>query len=303
MTNSVKYPEIISLGYCSNDFLCRVPEIPIDHKVEIIEHEIQGGGPAADVAVAVARLGLSVLFVTSIGDDDNGQRIIQDLKKEGIDTSRIAVRAGCNSPISYCWIDSAGKRSVAWSKRNLKLLTAAEAPIDLIPHAKLLHLDGHHPDAAVAAAKVAHEAGVLVCLDAGTFTPRIEELLNLTDILIASEYFARKVTNKTDLNLALIDLLQYGARVTGITLGEGGSIFWNDGEILHCPIFELPVVDTTGAGDAFHAGFEFQYLHTSDLISCAKFASAVSGLKCGKLGARAGLPTLKQVKTFLANQK
>lgn len=303
MADSVRYPEFISLGYCSNDHLCRLPEIPIDHKVEMIEHEIQGGGPAADAAVAAARLGLSTLFATSIGDDDDGRRILRDLEAEGIDTSRIAVRPGCGSPISYCWIDAAGKRSVAWSKNGLKLLTAAEAPVDLIPHAKLLHLDGHHPDAAVAAAQAAHEAGVPVCLDAGTFTPRIDELLELTDLLIASEYFARRATGETDLDRALVGLLRYGARVTGITLGEGGSIFWNDGKILRCPIFQLPVVDTTGAGDSFHAGFEFQYLRTNDLMSCARFASAVSGLKCGRLGARAGLPTLEQVETFLANQR
>lgn len=104
--------EFVAMGYCSNDYLCRVPQIPIDHKVEIIEHQIQGGGPAADAAVAAARLGLRTMFVTSVGNDDGGKRILADLAREGIDISRIPVREGCGSPMAYCWIDSDGKRSV-----------------------------------------------------------------------------------------------------------------------------------------------------------------------------------------------
>ena len=143
--------EFVAMGYCSNDYLCRVPQIPIDHKVEIIEHQIQGGGPAADAAVAAARLGLRTMFVTSVGNDDGGKRILADLAREGIDTSRIPVREGCGSPMAYCWIDSDGKRSVAWTHNGLRLLTAEEVPYDVIAGAKMLHLDGHHPEAALAA--------------------------------------------------------------------------------------------------------------------------------------------------------
>lgn len=72
MEMSPQAPEFIALGYCSNDHLCRVPSIPIDHKVEIIEHQIQGGGPAADAAVAAARLGLRTMFLTSVGATPKG---------------------------------------------------------------------------------------------------------------------------------------------------------------------------------------------------------------------------------------
>ena len=152
-------------------------------------------------------------------------------------------------------------------------------------------------------ARAAKAAGVLVNLDAGTFTPRIGELLELADILIASEFFARKWSGENELEKALAGLKTLGARVTGVTAGSAGSmLIAEDGTILRCPAFrDLPVVDSTGAGDAYHCGFGVRYLETGDLRECMRFASAFAGLKCGKLGARAGLPTRKEVDEFLRN--
>lgn len=205
--------------------------------------------------------------------------------------------------MAYCWIDADGKRSVAWTHNGLRLLTAEEVPCDVIAGAKMLHLDGHHPEAALAAARCAKENGVLFNFDAGTIRPGVEQLVELADLLIASEYFARTFTGEQDLDRALMKLAKFQAKVTGITLGSGGSIFCDNGEIRRVPAFPVPVVDTTGAGDSFHAGFAFKYLQTQDIGVCARFASAVAAIKCGKLGARAGLPTLEQVETFLKEQE
>ena len=216
-------------------------------------------------AATAARLGLRTMFVTSVGNDDGGKRILADLAREGIDISRIPVREGCGSPMAYCWIDSDGKRSVAWTHNGLRLLSAEEVPCDVIAGAKMLHLDGHHPEAALAAARCAKENGVLFNFDAGTIRPGVEQLVELADLLIASEYFARTFTGEQDLDRALLKLAKYQAKVTGITLGAGGSIFLDNGEIRRFPIFPAPVVDTTGAGDSFHAGFAFKYLQTQDI--------------------------------------
>ncbi len=292
--------EFVALGYCSNDYLCRIPEIPIDSKVEIIERMVQGGGPAGDAAVGAARLGLRAAFVSSVGNDMEGEIILADFAAEQVDTSAIAVRKDGSSPVAYCWITPDGKRSVAWSKKNLVLLKEDEIPVAMIRNARMLHLDGHHPDAAVAAAKVAKAAGVLINLDAGTFTPRIDELLQLADILIASEAFARKWSGENDLEKALRKLGSLPAKVVGVTAGSEGSMVLDGDEILHCPAFtNLPVVDTTGAGDAYHCGFGAAYLRGMELSECMRFGSAFAGLKCGKLGARAGLPSRAETEAFL----
>ncbi len=293
--------QFVGLGYCSNDHLCRIAEIPIDSKTEMLEHMIQGGGPAADATVGAARLGLKAAFVTAIGDDADGVKILADFQADKVDVSGIRVRKGGCSPIAYCWVTNDGGRSVAWTRNKLELLKADEIPLEMIRGAKVLHLDGHHPDAAVAAAKAAKAAGVLVNLDAGTFTPRIDELLALADIIIASEAFARRWSGEEHLEAALRKLKTIGAKVTGLTAGSKGSLLiQDDGSILHCPAFSgLPIVDTTGAGDAYHCGFVVAYLEGRSPMECMRFGSAFAGLKCGKLGARAGLPTMAETEAFL----
>lgn len=292
--------DFVGLGFCSNDYLAVLPEIPIDNKLQMLEHLVQGGGPAATAAVAAARLGVSAAFVGIVGDDDPGKRIISDFEMEGVSTDGMVIRPGAASAIAYCWIEqSTGKRSVAWTRGTLKELQADEVDPELIRNAKILHIDGHNPKAALAAAKEAKKHGVIVNLDAGTLRDGVPELLPYVTILIASELFARQYTGETDLEKALLKLGEIGAPVTGLTMGEQGALMLDHGKILHCPAFKIEPVDTTGAGDVYHAAFGVRYLETQDLMECMRFASAVSAIKCLKLGGRAGIPSRKEVDAFL----
>jgi len=293
--------DFVGLGFCSNDYLALLPEIPMDSKVKMLDHLIQGGGPAATSTVAAARLGRSAAFIGVVGDDDPGKRILRDFAAEKVGVCGMVVRPGETSPIAYCWIDApSGKRSVAWTRGTLAELTAAEIDLDLVARAKILHLDGHNPAAALAAAQTARRHRVLVNMDAGTLRDGVPELLPYADILIASEAFARGYTGQDDLAKAIVKLAQIGARVTGITMGELGSMVLDNGKILHCPAFPVTPVDTTGAGDVYHTGFAVRYLETRDLGECMRFASAVSALKCRKLGGRTGIPVRHEVDEFLA---
>ena len=293
--------DFTGLGFCSNDYIALLPEIPLDSKVKMLEHLIQGGGPGATSTVAASRLGVASAFISSVGDDEAGKMIISDLEKEGVSTSSMLIRQGTASPVAYCWVEAdTGKRSVAWTRGGLVEVKPEEVDFELIARAKVLHLDGHHTDAAIAAAKFARANNVLVNFDAGTMRDGVPELLNCADILITSEEFARKVTGENELEKALFALAGIGAKVTGITMGELGSMVLAEGKILRCPAFKVDkVVDTTGAGDVYHTGFAVRYLETDDLMECMRFASAVSALKCGKLGGRTGIPTRKEVDEFL----
>ena len=82
-------------------------------------------------------------------------------------------------------------------------------------------------------------------------------------------------------------------------MGKAGSMALEGGRIVRCPAFRVEAVDTTGAGDVYHAAFAVRYLETRDLYDCMRFASAVSALKCLKLGGRAGIPSRAQVDDFL----
>ena len=292
--------DYVGLGFCSTDYLALLPEIPIDNKVQMLRHLVQGGGPAATATVAVARLGLCAAFIGIIGDDEPGKWILRDFEAEKVLTDGIRVRVGQTSPIAYCWVDAgSGKRSVAWTRGTLQELQAEEVDLDLVRGAKLLHLDGHNPKAALIAAKEARKCGIPVLLDAGTLRDGVRELLPYVTILIASELFARQYSGEDDLKKALCKLGEIGAEVAGVTMGKEGSMVLDNGNILHCPAFKIDAVDTTGAGDVYHAGFGVRYLETKNLMECMRFASAVSALKCQQLGGRTGIPSRKQVDEFL----
>lgn len=296
----MKKCDFVGLGFCSNDYLALLPEIPIDNKVQMLEHLVQGGGPAATATVAAARLGVSAAFIGMTGDDEPGKWIVRDFESEKVSTEAMMIRKGHTSAIAYCWIDApTGKRSVAWTRGNLPELKAEEVDLDLVRQAKILHLDGHNPVAALAAAKAAREKDIPVLLDAGTLRDGVRELLPYVTILIASELFARQYSGENDLDKAIFKLGEVGAEVTGVTMGKEGSMTLDHGQILRCPAFRIDPVDTTGAGDVYHAGFGVRYLETHDLMECMRFASAVSAIKCLKLGGRAGIPNRAQVDEFL----
>ena len=298
------HPEFVALGHCNLDHLCLLPHIPHDSKVEMLEQQIQGGGPAASAAVCAARLGMSSAFIGTVGDDAEGKSLLQEFELEKVRCHNVVMRNNQKTPLSYCWIEkNSGKRSIAWSKGGLDELKAGEIDQNLVANAKILYLDGHQGPAALAAAKIAKKHGVLLSLDAGSLRPALLELLPLLDIFIASEEFARAYSGQNDLREALRKMAAIGAEVIGCTMGAEGCMLYKDGEFLHCPAFALEVVDTTGCGDVFHAAFALRYLETRDQGESQRFAAAVAALKCRRLGGRSGIPSRQETEEFLAKRQ
>ena len=295
--------EFIGIGFCSNDHLAVLPFIPMDTKVRMLSHRIMGGGPAANSTAGAASLGLSAAFVGTVGDDADGDMILRDFRAQGVDTSMVKVRPGATSAIAYLWIEEkTGNRSCAWTREGLDELTADEITPEAVASAKILHVDGHNAAGAIAAAKVAREAGVLVNYDAGTHRDGMEELLGLADLMICSEEFILKLTGLKDAEEAVRQVwAKYRPKVCGATMGVRGSMAFNGKEFVRCPAFKVEkVVDTTGCGDLFHTGFAIRYLETQDLMECQRFGAAVSAIKCRGLSGRPpSAPTRAEVEAFL----
>ena len=295
--------DYIGIGFCSNDHLAVLPFIPMDTKVRMLSHRIMGGGPAANSTAGAASLGLSAAFVGTVGDDADGDMILRDFRAQGVDTSMVKVRPGATSAIAYLWIEEkTGNRSCAWTREGLDELTADEIDPEAIASAKILHVDGHNAAGAIAAAKVAREAGVLVNYDAGTHRDGMEELLGLADLMICSEEFILKLTGLKDAEEAVRQVwAKYRPKVCGATMGVRGSMAFDGTEFVRCPAFKVEkVVDTTGCGDLFHTGFAIRYLETQDLMECQRFGAAVSAIKCRGLSGRPpSAPTRAEVEAFL----
>ncbi len=291
---------IVGLGYCSIDYLCLLPFIPLDDKVQASQTLEQGGGPAATATFAAARLGARTSFIGVTGDDSRGTAILEGLAREGMDTSSMKVRLGAESPVAYCWIEqSTGKRSIAWSHGSVKPLLPEEVNASMIRDAALLNLDGHQTKAAIRAAQIARESETTILLDAGTLVDGIEELLDLSDIIIASEKFSERFTGETDPWEGVKKLMRKNTKFAAVTVGSKGSIGFDGKEAFFQEALPADVVDTTGAGDVFHGAFAFKYVYGGNWRECMKFATAVSALKCTKFGGRTGIPSLADTETYL----
>ena len=295
--------DYIGLGFCSNDHLAILPFIPMDTKVKMVSHAIMGGGPAANSTAGAAALGLSAAFAGTVGDDADGRMILADFARQNVDTSMVKVRPGATSAIAYLWIEEkSGARSCAWTREGLDELAADEIDAEAVAGAKVLHLDGHNAAGAIAAARVAREAGVLVNYDAGTHRDGMHELLALADLLICSEEFILKLTGLADAEEAVRQVwAKYKPKVCGATMGARGSMCFDGKDFVRCPAFKVEkVVDTTGCGDLFHTGFAVRWLETHDLMECQRFAAAVSAVKCRGLSGRPpSAPTRAEVEEFL----
>ena len=285
MMRPMQDTEFLALGFCSNDHIAVLPFIPHDTKVRMISHAVFGG-------------------VGTVGDDPDGRTILADFAAQGVDTSMVRVRPGATSAIAYLWIEErSGARSCAWTREGLDELRADEIDADAVARARILHLDGHNAAGAIAAAKVAREAGVLVNYDAGTHRDGMEELLPLADLLVCSEEFILRLTGLSDAEKAVRAVwAKYRPKVCGATMGARGSMCFDGRNFVRCPAFPVEkVVDTTGCGDLFHAAFAVRWLETHDLLDCQRFAAATSALKCRGLSGRPpAAPTRAEVEAFLS---
>lgn len=296
--------EIAGLGFGSVDYLCLVPFIPLDEKVGAIEKLVQGGGAAATAIVAASRLGAATAFIGAVGDDPDGEEIIRGLNREKVDTSHIQVRSGKESPVAFCWIEQkSGKRSIVWNRGTAMPLDATFVDPTFISSLKILHLDGHNTEAAIRAAQIAKTNGVTVSLDAGSILPGIEKLVEVADICIASEFFARNYTGEGDVEKAVEKLFMNRKQVAAVTLGDKGVVALTPTRLIKKSAFKVPVVDTTGAGDVFHGAFIYAYLQGWDTEKCLDFASATAAIKCATLGGRTGIPGKERVIKFLNEKK
>ena len=296
--------DVIGLGASACDFLGVVPHYPaIDERLRMLEIHRQGGGEAATALVTLSRLGIKTSFVGKIGDDEMGRFIINEFKKENVDTSHIVVEKGGSSIFAFSIVDKeTGKRTILWHKR-MKPLAPDEMNEEFMLSAKILHVDQHEPEAAIVAARWFKVAGRTVVLDIDSIDSRLQMLVRSADVVIGSEVFAKNFASGDDYFEAAENVSSFGPETVVFTLGEKGCLCRSKGDAFMQPAFEVDVVDTTGSGDVFHGAFIYGILQNWDLRKIAEFSNAVAAMKCRRIGGRAGIPTRKEVDKFLENAK
>jgi ribokinase len=306
----VKSIDVIAVGALLVDKVASVEHFPsADGETLVRRLESHPGGSAANFAVACSRLGLKSGFIGVVGEDSEGTFLIEDLKMERVDASRVIRSKTHPTGQVYIALDKEGRRMMFAYSGAADTLSAREINAGYIASSKFLHIaDLHNISPLEVAAKLAKEAQTKVCLNPGELMAvqrfeGIKRLLSNTDIFISSRGELKQIFDTENVEFAINKLLKTGPEVVAITLGNEGCIISDSEDAVHrTPPFTVKVVDTTGAGDAFCAGFLTALNEGKGLVDAGKFANAVAALKVTKLGAR-GLPTRREVEDFVLRQK
>ncbi|MDX6269720.1 MAG: sulfofructose kinase [Acidobacteriota bacterium] len=300
--------DAVGFGLNAVDHLIVVAAYPaFDTKTRLDAHTQSAGGQTASAMVALKRLGLRAAYAGRFGSDAEGLFGLGTLAAEGVDVEFAQVIEGARNQIAFIVIDArTGERTIIWD-RDARLAYAAEdAPAGFAARGRVLHLDAHDPPACARLAREARAAGTIVSADIDNIYDGLPELLPLIDVLISSSEFPRRLTGIDDERAALKELKAHLGEhsVVGMTLGVRGAVLYHEGAYHEAAAFPVPggCRDTTGAGDAFHAGFLYGLLQGEDIENCMTLGCAVAALKCRDLGARAALPTAHELNQFLASE-
>ena len=291
---------VVGIGMSTVDYLFIVPDLPAFGKsVRATEYLRQPGGPVSTALVTLARLGISTSFVGKVGDDLDGQFIKEEFDTEGVDTSQLEVELGKLSRTTLVLIDQeTGERCFTTRLPTCSSMNLHDSNREKIALAKILHLDDADP-VSIQAAKWAKAADVCVVFDGTWYKESLPDLLEFVDVAIVSDVLVQKWMPDMSPEIVVQRLYDFGVKIAVVTLGNQGCIAKCDQETLVFSAFPVDVIDTTGAGDAFHGGFIYGMLQDWNLKRTIQFASAVAAINCCSLGGRSGLPTLETVERFL----
>ena len=293
--------DLVGVGLNATDTVIPLAGFPVrGSKVGYDMWSVSLGGQVATTIVACQHWGFKTRYVGKLGDDDAARRHAAEFEQRGVEARLVQVE-NAGSPQSLILVDAEGERTVLCRRDERLTLLPEELRREWVVQARALHLDGYDTAAATCAARWAREAGVPVVADLDEVYSGIPELLELVDYPIVSRDFPSRLTGEADLEQALRTMhRQYGAKLTAATLGEGGVLAWDGERLHHEAAYAVPVVDTTGAGDIFHAGFLFGLLSGWPLERQMRFACAAAALNCMASGARGGIASREAIEELVA---
>jgi sugar/nucleoside kinase (ribokinase family) len=293
--------DLVGVGLNATDTLISLPHYPArGSKIEYSHATVMPGGQAATTVVACQRWGMRTRYVGKLGNDDVGRLHRETFAAEGVEARLVTVSEGA-SPQSLILVDDGGERTVLCRRDERLILKPEDLDREWILQARVLHLDGYDTAAATMAAGWARSASIPVVADLDETYPGVEELIEKIDYLIVSRDFPCRLMGDGDLESALRRMqARYGCLLTAATLGQDGVLAWDGKQLTHRRAYRVPVVDTTGAGDIFHAGFIYGLHRGWPLEQQLDFACAAAALNCTAVGARGGIESVEEIENLMA---
>jgi sulfofructose kinase len=292
--------EVFCLGLAIQDIIMSVAEIPAQPvKIYAKSRRDVGGGPAANASVAIARLGGKAIFAGRLGEDATGIALRRELSNEAVDTRWLRHFAGHRSPGSVILVDGSGER-----------LIVAYADPDLPDDAEWLEpeslggavlCDLSWPKGALKSYEAARSRGIPTVLDADISRhgrDAIAPLVDIAEYVVFSKPGLVQFSGENDIETGLRLVAGPEHQLIGVTDGAAGLYWLCDGKLANARPPSVHVVDTVGAGDAFHGALTLALSYRWPIEKAIAFSNTVAALKCAMPGGRAGLPTRADVMRF-----
>ena len=293
--------DVLCVGHAAFDVTMSADYHPAaDEKLQASAMRNCGGGPAANAAVQIARLGGASAFCGYLGNDIYGDAHVAEFESDDVDLTYL-VRGSAPSSISQILAKPDGSRSLVNYKVDTPWLAAGAVNVSR-SNPRAILFDGHEPLLSESIIDWAMGEEIPSVLDAGSMHRGTGALAMKVDYLVASEKFARQFCETDDVDVALKQFSEQRDNVV-ITLGGQGLIWARDGEFGALPAFKVNAIDSTGAGDAFHGAFALGVAQGMAWHELLTFASAAGALTCTRLGAREGLPTHLEVEQLLKGNR
>lgn len=289
--------KILCVGHSAYDITYLLPHFPLENKkYRAKDRTTVSGGPAGNAAYLLGKYGESVSYITTLGNDFYGKKILEDLNEVGVDTKNTIVSKDRVTPCSIIIANEENGSRTIINYREEK--AANDFQMDYEQSPEIILYDGHELEIAL---KVHEEfPKAISVLDAGSYKEGTLTIGKFVDYFVCSEDFAKdycgiETIEEEDFKYVLNRLGELNPNTIIITLGERGSILKKGKEILKFKAFRSKAVDTTGAGDIFHGAFVYGLSHNFPIEKNIEFASACASLSVEKLGGRNSIPNLDEI--------
>ena len=311
---------ILVVGSLNMDQVVRVSRIPVLGETLLGAGSVQliPGGKGANQAVAMARLGAAVAMAGRIGSDPFGERLLQSLQADHIDTSLLLVDPQEASGTAFIFLTTDGDNAiVVASGANMRVgidTTQNANTANAIAQAQAVVLQMEIPlETVCSIIALAYQAGVPVVLNLAPAQPLPDDILHQLHVLVVNENEAsllsgQRVASLEDARLVGTVLHRRGITNVVITLGVQGAILVTDdglgkSRVIHQSAPRVQVVDTTAAGDCFVGALTVALMEGQSAEDALRFAVFASALKVTRLGAQSGLPTRAEVNNFVGSEE
>jgi sugar/nucleoside kinase (ribokinase family) len=311
--------KVVGIGSCGIDYFAIVPRLlGAEEKINADRLEIHAGGVTGNNLTQVGRLGVSAGWLGLIGDDDSGRLITKAFADDGLDLTGIETIKGEQSTFVWIPVDSQGERCIYMFPNVNGKLSAAQVRTLFTSHiseARHFHTEASQlPLPPIKEGmQIARAAGVRILFDLDVAPSYFAQAklgseselmaaLHLVDVLKPCKAAAREVTGESDYEKMARKLLGMGPEFVALTMGADGCLIAEGNEMVHVPPFQVAVVDSTGAGDAFMGGLSYGLLQNWEHRRVGVFANACAAICCTKVGARS-MGRLDDVMALIKSQK